>query len=70
MSAQTPNTKRLPELSDDLIWGAAPIATHIGRSLRQTYYLLERGQIPAKKIGGTWLASKRKLASLLMGEVV
>ena len=49
-----------PEL-DRLVWGAKDIATVIGRSTRQTNYLLERGYISADKVGGMWRSSVRRL---------
>ncbi|TAT82460.1 hypothetical protein [Rhizobium ruizarguesonis] len=56
------------ELRDDLLWGAGAIARYIGRSKRQTYYLLEKGQVPARKIGDLWLGSKTTLDIHLTGE--
>lgn len=44
-----------------LIWGAKNIAKHIGRSQRQTFHMLQEGQIPAKKIGERWVADPKKL---------
>jgi len=38
-------------LPNDLIWGAQSIARYINRPLRTTYYLIEKGLIPAKKLG-------------------
>jgi hypothetical protein len=43
------------------LWGAKAIAEEIGRSVRQTYYLLETGQLPARKVGATWVAMRRRL---------
>ncbi len=51
-------------LADDLIFGAAGIATEVGMSLKRTYKLLESGEIPARKIGGEsgqWIASRGAL---------
>lgn len=47
---------------DDLLWGAAAIADYCGLNLRQTFYKLERGDLPAGKSGSTWVASKTRLA--------
>jgi hypothetical protein len=53
-------TQQASEL--DLIWGAQAIADAIGRTRRQTFYLLETGQLPAKKLAqGGWVASRKKL---------
>jgi hypothetical protein len=45
----------------DLVWGADEIARFINSSRRKTYHMLENRQIPARKTGGIWVASKRKL---------
>jgi hypothetical protein len=45
----------------DLLWGADAIAKAIGRTERMTFHLLEKGEIPAKKVGGRWVASRAKL---------
>ncbi len=45
----------------DLIWGADKIAVVIGRTKRQTFHLLESGELPAKKIGGRWVIERGKL---------
>lgn len=45
----------------DLAWGAREIARLIGKTPRATFHLLENGQIPAKKIGHQWVASKSAL---------
>ena len=52
----------------DLIWGATAIATAIGKTRRATFHLLERGVIPARKIGNQWVASRRKLQAHFEGE--
>jgi hypothetical protein len=36
----------------DLIWGAEDIAKVIGRSTRATFDMLDKGQLPAKKVNG------------------
>ena len=45
----------------DIVWGAEEIAKIIGRTPRQTFGLLDNGQLPAKKVGGRWVASRKKL---------
>lgn len=45
----------------DLVWGGEEISKVIGRSARVTFHLLEKGEIPAKKVGGRWVASRQKL---------
>jgi hypothetical protein len=48
-------------LGFDLLWGSRAISKEINRSARQTFHLLETGQIPASKIGGRWCASRSAL---------
>lgn len=55
-------------LSGDLCWGAEEIAKEIGRTRQATFHLLSSGEIPAKKVGGRWCASRRKLRALLLDE--
>ncbi len=51
----------------DLIWGAAPIAKVIGRSVPDTYALLKRGHIPnARRVGKRWAVSRRSLATMFV----
>ena len=45
----------------DLVWGCRAIARRIGKSERQTYYLLEENLIPAKKIGKEWCTTEKAL---------
>ena len=47
--------------SIDLVWGGEEIAKVIGRTARVTFILLEKGELPAKKVGGRWVASRQKL---------
>mgnify|MGYP007051651346 CR=1 FL=1 len=54
--------------TEDIVWEVAEIAKVIGRSERQTFYLLNTGRLPGKKIGGRWVASKRKLLEAVLGD--
>ncbi|MCS3740208.1 hypothetical protein FHX16_002176 [Rhizobium sp. BK661] len=54
-------------IADDLIWEVSEIAKTIGRTERQTFHLLSKGEIPGKKVGGRWVCSRRKLTEFLMG---
>jgi hypothetical protein len=45
----------------DLIWGAEAIGAEIGLNTRQAFWLLENGQIPARKVGRRWCASRTGL---------
>lgn len=54
----------MPEQSaetNQYIWGAAEIATLIGKSTRATFHLLEKGELPAKKVGGRWVTSRGQI---------
>lgn len=50
----------------DLVWGAAEIAKFIGRTPRATFHMLDSGELPAKKVGGRWVAERNKLISFFM----
>ena len=54
----------------DFIWEVSNIARLIGRSRAQTFHLIYTGALDGcvKKVGGTWVGSRRKLIALLGGE--
>lgn len=54
--------------TEDIVWEVDNIAQVIGRSERQTFHLLATGQLPAKKVGGRWVASRRKLLQAVLGD--
>jgi len=54
-------SKKSPTTELDLIWGADAIANELGVNLRQAFYLLDKGEIPAKKVGRKWCTSRRGL---------
>jgi len=56
------------ENGNDLVWEAAGIANVISRTERQVLHMLNTGQIPAKKVGGRWVASRAKLIAYLTNE--
>lgn len=47
--------------STELIWGASAIARAIGRTDRQTFYMLDKGVLPAKRVGNRWVAERGAL---------
>jgi hypothetical protein len=49
----------------DIIWGADAVGKVINRTKRQAHYMLETGALPARKVGGRWVASRRKLLLFL-----
>lgn len=50
-----------PTTEDDLVWGGDAIAREIKKTRTQTYYLLEKGLLPARKVGIQWVATKGNL---------
>jgi hypothetical protein len=48
-------------LSEDLLDGAERIAEYTGWPTRRVFYLLEKGLIPAFKMGNRWIARKSRL---------
>jgi hypothetical protein len=50
----------------DLLWEVEEIANLIGRSPRQTFHMLKKGELPAKKVGGRWVAERSKLVAFFM----
>lgn len=53
----------------DLVWGCAEIAKVIQRTPRQTFYMLESGSLPARKVGNRWVADRSKLHALFLEDV-
>lgn len=45
----------------DIIWGAKAIAEALNLTNRQAFYMLERGALPVKKVGGKWCADRDEL---------
>ena len=52
----------------DIIWGAAAIAALLNLTTAQVFHMLSRGVLPAKKMGGRWCASKRRLLAAVGAE--
>jgi hypothetical protein len=48
-------------LKNDILWGVKALSEEIDRTERQTFYLLETGQLPAKKVGGRWCSTRTTL---------
>ncbi len=61
--------KKLEETTSlDLIWGAEEIAKIIGRSARATFDMLEKRQLPARKVNGRWVVERSKLVAFFKGD--
>ncbi|RWF41854.1 MAG: hypothetical protein EOS65_10955 [Mesorhizobium sp.] len=56
------------EDDDKIIWGAKAIGQEIDRTERQTFHLLERGLLPATKVGDQWTSTRRRLRRMFGGE--
>ncbi|HEV7247968.1 MAG TPA: DNA-binding protein [Shinella sp.] len=54
------------ETKIDLIWEVEEIAKLIGRSPRQTFHMLQKGELPAKKVGGRWVAERNTLLAFFL----
>ena len=52
---------------DKPVWGVPEIAEIINRSTTKTYYLLEKGYVPARKIGKLWTSTPRELLNAVIG---
>jgi len=59
MSAAT--HRQVGDESLDLAWGIDAIAAYIGRTRRQTYEALVKGQLPARQVNRRWVASRKRL---------
>ena len=55
-----------PSGGEDLLWTAARIGQALNITERQAHHLLEQGRLPAKKIGGRWVASRHALLSMVL----
>jgi hypothetical protein len=66
--AMTMNGPDLQGGNGDQIWGTEAISAVINLTPRQTFYLLEHGRLPARKVGKRWTASVSVLRQYLAGE--
>jgi len=49
----------------DIVWGGEAIAAAINRTRRATFNMLDQGLLPARKVGGRWVASRKRLIEAL-----
>jgi hypothetical protein len=54
--------------NDTPVWGAAEIGAVIGKPARAVFHMLENGLLPAKKVGGRWVSSRKKLLAAVIGD--
>ena len=52
----------------DLVWGAEAIAKELNLPKRKAFYHLARGNLPARKVGSSWVASRAQLWAAVLGE--
>lgn len=52
------------------IWGANAIGAELGLTQRQTYWMLENGSLPARKVGNRWVADAEKLHAFIRNDEV
>jgi hypothetical protein len=65
------NLQTIPDSDADRpLWGARAIAMEINRPTRAIFHMLENGLLPAKKIGGIWVSTPRKLRQHLGIEAI
>jgi hypothetical protein len=50
--------------ASDLVWGAGGIAEVIGLPRAAVYHKLDRGHLPARKVGSQWVASRKRLLAI------
>ena len=55
------NRKQTPDGGLGLVWGADAVARELSVNRRRSYFLLETGQILAKKVGERWCTTREAL---------
>ena len=61
------DTTKIIHQDDRPIWGAARIATEIGLDRGAAYHLLNKGLLPARRIGRRWVSTRGQLRQALTG---
>jgi hypothetical protein len=57
---ETPDD-HMQSLGSDMLWGVEAIAAYINRDVRPTYYQLQQGYLPGRKVGRIWTSAKSAL---------
>ena len=60
-STEGPQPNQDEESHLNLVWGAELIGAELNISPRTAFYLLERGEIPARKVGRRWCTTRGAL---------
>ena len=53
---------------DAPLWGVKAIAAEIGKTYNATAWLVAQGHIPARKVGRSWVTSRRRLREMVAPE--
>jgi hypothetical protein len=61
MTTDITDAKDILDQLDRPIWGAHAIGRVIGRSETEASYLLQKGLLPASKVGKYWVTTARRL---------
>jgi hypothetical protein len=65
MEAAMADPEAKPIHNDTPIWGASAIGREIGLDRAAAYHLLERGLLPARRIGRRWVSTRGQLRRAL-----
>ena len=53
------------ETEREPVWGAAAIGAVIKKNRRQTFWLLQTGKLPARKVGAQWVSERQALLNFV-----
>lgn len=56
------------EATAEPVWGAKAIGGVIKRNRRQTFWLLQNGKLPARKVGALWVSERNALLAFLTSD--
>lgn len=70
LKGDAPVSDKETEAEIEPVWGAKAIAGVIKADLRQTFYMLETGAIPARKVGSRWVAERGQLRAFFTGNEI
>jgi hypothetical protein len=67
-SAPLRGRNNVKEDLDTPLWGAREIAAVLNLTERQVWHKLEKGQLPAEKVGKLWVSTRRRLLGRISGD--